>query len=182
MNPFKKILKKIIGRKNIFDILLENGLVCGDNFFMNRGCLIDFSHCWLIKIGNDVTLAPNVTILAHDASTTKHLGYTKIAKVTIGNNVFIGAGSLILPGVKIGDNVIIGAGSIVTKDVPSDSVALGSPSKVISKTKEYVESNKNKIHKENTFSDEYTLKGRINEEKKIEMLRKIDKYGMCFVE
>lgn len=49
-------------------------------------------------------------ILAHDASTKRYLGYTKIGRVLIGNNVFVGAGTIILPSVAIGNNVIIGAG------------------------------------------------------------------------
>ena len=80
------------------------------------------SHCWLISIGDNVTLAPYSQILAHDASTYNFIKYTKISDVTIGNNVFIGAGAIILPNVKIGDNVIIGAGSVVTKDIPNNSV------------------------------------------------------------
>ena len=55
-------------------------------------------------------MAPHVQILAHDASTKRYLGYTKIGRVLIGNNVFVGAGTIILPSVAIGNNVIIGAG------------------------------------------------------------------------
>jgi maltose O-acetyltransferase len=58
-----------------------------------------------------------------------YLNYTKIGLVKIGDNVFIGAGSIILPNVKIGNNVIIGAGSIVTKDVPDNSLVAGNPAK-----------------------------------------------------
>ena len=178
----KKLIYKVLGRKNAFEILLENGLECGENFFMNFGCYIDFSHCWLIKIGNDVTLAPYVTILAHDASTKKYLGYTKISRVIIGNNVFIGAGSIILPGVTIGDNVIIGAGSIITKDIVSDSVVFGSPGKITCKTKDYINSQKLKINNENTFDSNYTLRRGINKEKKSEMIRKLDVFKIGYVE
>ncbi|WP_253200562.1 DapH/DapD/GlmU-related protein [Clostridium sp. CF012] len=97
--------------------LIKMGLKVGKNFNRLGGCIIDDSHCWLITIGDNVTLAPRVHILAHDASTKMYLDVTKIGLVDIGNNVFIGAGSIILPNVKIGNNVIIGAGSIVTKDI-----------------------------------------------------------------
>lgn len=60
--------------------------------------IIDPGHCWLIELGDDVTLAPRVHSLAHDASTKRELGYTRIAKVKIGSNVFIGAGSIVLSG------------------------------------------------------------------------------------
>lgn len=58
--------------------LMKKGLSVGENVFINFGCIIDESFCWLISIGNNVTLAPNVHILAHDASTKKALGYTKM--------------------------------------------------------------------------------------------------------
>ncbi len=70
---------------------------------------MDISHCWLISIGNDVTLAPGVRLIAHDASSKKWAGYTKIGLISIGNNVFIGAQSVVLNNVKIGNNVVIGA-------------------------------------------------------------------------
>ena len=57
--------------------------------------------------------------------------------IVIGDNVWIGANCVILPGVKIGSNVVIGAGSIVTKEIPNDSVAVGNPCKVIKKKKPY---------------------------------------------
>ena len=56
---------------------------------------------------------------------------TRTAPVIIGNNVWIGGGAIILPGVTIGDNVVIGAGSVVTKDIPSNTIAYGSPCQVI---------------------------------------------------
>ena len=60
--------------------------------------------------------------------------YNQTAPVVIGDNVWIGGGAIILPGVTIGNNVVIGAGSIVTKDIPDDVVACGNPCRVIRKT------------------------------------------------
>lgn len=70
-----------------------------------------------------MTFGPHVQVLAHDASMHNVLGYTKIGRVRIGNNVFIGAGSIVLPNVQIGDNSIVGAGSIVTKDISPNVVS-----------------------------------------------------------
>lgn len=85
-----------------------------------------------ITIGKDCLIAPNVTI-----STTGHPADPEVRKmgmysfpVTIGDNVWIGVGAIILPGVTIGDNSIIGAGSVVTKDIPANVIAFGSPCKV----------------------------------------------------
>lgn len=78
--------------------LIKLGLTVGNNFSRQEKTLIDQSHCWLITIGNDVTLAPRVHILAHDASTKRALGYTRLGTVNICNNVFVGASTTILPG------------------------------------------------------------------------------------
>ncbi|WP_347548672.1 hypothetical protein ABFG93_14175 [Pseudalkalibacillus hwajinpoensis] len=82
----------------------------GKNCHGLAGCTIDYAHCWLIEIGDNVTFAPQAYLLAHDASTKRYLDYTKIAKIKIGNNVFIGARALIMPEVSIGKNTIV-AGS-----------------------------------------------------------------------
>ncbi len=160
--------------------LKKRGLTVGKNFSRQGQCIIDPSHCWLIEIGDNVTLAPGVHILAHDASTKKYLGYTKIGEVIIGNNVFIGAKSIILPGIKIGDNSIIGAGSIVTKNVASNTVVAGNPARQICTTNEYITKMKSKISDKNKFDYSYTLKGRITDDKKINMKNRI-KNGIGFV-
>lgn len=90
---------------------------------------------WLIKIGNKVTITSGVRFITHDGSTwlfedkkgRRHL----FRKIEIGNNVFIGYNTLIMPGVKIEDNVIVAAGSIVTKSVPSNCIIGGNPAKII---------------------------------------------------
>ena len=128
----EKIKTYIRGTINL-DRLKRDGLVVGKNFHAMEGCIIDPGHCWLIQIGDNCTLAPRVHVLAHDASTKNSLGYTKINTVKIGSNVFVGAGSIILPGAEIPDNCVIGAGSIVVKDIPSNSVAVGNPCIVIKK-------------------------------------------------
>ncbi|MDM5435894.1 acyltransferase [Bacillus hominis] len=136
----RDIIKKIFRRKSYVDHLIERGLKVGENFNIYNSN-IDYSHCFLIEIGKDVTIT-NSVILAHDASTKRALGKSKIGKVVIGDRVFIGWGSTIMPNVKIGNDVIIGAGSVVTRDIPSNSVVAGVPAKVIGKTSEYIIKNK----------------------------------------
>lgn len=115
----------------------QQGFTAGKNFHYYSGYPIDGNLPWLISVGDDVTLASNVRILAHDASTVKVGAHTKIGIVKIGNNVFIGADSIVLCNTRIGDNVVIGAGSVVTKDVPSNSVYAGNPAKFICTFEEY---------------------------------------------
>jgi maltose O-acetyltransferase len=177
----KQILNKLLNNKTLIQQLKENGLKVGQNFFMNTGCMIDFSHCWLIEIGDNVTLGPNVTILAHDASTKFHTGYTRIAPVTIGNNVFIGVSSVVMPGVTIGNNVVIGAGSVVTKDILDDSLVVGSPAKVIGKTSDYILRQKALMRDDLLFDESFTLRGGISEEKKQKMKTILGENGQGFV-
>jgi maltose O-acetyltransferase len=162
----------------VVDIYKRMGVKIGDNCKFQFDVVIDFSHYWLIEIGNDVTLAPKVHILAHDASTFNHVGYTKIGKVKIGDNVFIGANSTILPGVTIGNNAIIGAGSIVTKDIPENAIAVGNPAKIIGDLHTFLEKTKEEMTKFPLFEEEYTLRAGINGKKKQEMIKLMsDKYG-----
>jgi acetyltransferase-like isoleucine patch superfamily enzyme len=93
------------------------------------------SEAWMITIGNNVTITRDVVLLTHDGSTwlmndEKGRRYL-YRRIEIGNNIFIGINSIIMPGVKIEDNVIIAAGSIVTKSVPSGVIIAGNPAKII---------------------------------------------------
>ena len=93
------------------------------------------SEPWLIKIGDKVTVTHGVRFINHDGSTwliADEKGRRQLFKrINIGNNVFIGMNSIILPGVKIEDNVIIAAGSVVTKSIPSGYIVGGNPAKII---------------------------------------------------
>ena len=150
-NLLRKILEYLRGEPQHLDKLIKRGLKVGKNFSRLGGVIIDPSHCYHITIGDNVVLAPRVHILAHDASTGLFMGKTRAANVAIGNNVFIGAGAIILPGVHIGSNVIVGAGSIVTKDIPDKSVVAGNPARVICTLDAYLAKEKAKMCAENTF-------------------------------
>lgn len=104
----------------------------GEHFYANFNLvLVDDGE---IHIGNRVMIGPNVTLC-----TTGHPVYPLYREMVahyslpihIGNNVWIGAHSVILPGVTIGDNAVIGAGSIVTRDIPANVVAVGNPCRVM---------------------------------------------------
>jgi len=183
LQSIKNNIKKLLGIKNIsrLDELKKRGLKVGSNFFMFGECIIDGGHAWLIEIGDNVTLAPRVYILAHDGSTKMFLNHSKIKKVKIGNNVFVGGSSIIMPGVTVGNNVIIGAGSVVTKSIPDNCVYAGNPAKYICNTDVYIEKQKKLMTPKNTFGKEYTLKQNVSEEMKERMKDVLDEEGQGFI-
>lgn len=182
MKKLRSILYRLRGEVSTED-LIKIGLKVGKNFRRNEHCIIDQSHCWLITIGDDVTLAPNVHILAHDASMWADTGYTRISPVNIGNNVFIGAGSIILPGVTIGNNVVIGAGSVVTKNIEDNKVVTGNPAKIISSYDEFINKNKELIKSSPCYDETYTLRNKnFSAKQKQQMKNEIKENSVGFVE
>nr|WP_314497473.1 sugar O-acetyltransferase [uncultured Chryseobacterium sp.] len=135
----KDIIRKLFGRtKENFHI--EQPFYCdygynieiGENFYTNVNVVI--LDCAKVTFGDNVFIAPNCGFYTAGhpfdvEARNKALEYAY--PITIGNNVWIGAGCSILPGVTIGDNTVIGAGSVVTKDIPANVLAVGNPCKVI---------------------------------------------------
>ena len=101
--------------------------------------LVDSLVPEFVEIGDNFISAPGSIVLAHDASLLVKYGEYRVQKTFIGDNVFLGANAVILPGVKIGDGAIIGAGSVVTKDVEKNAVVAGNPARQISTVWEYRE-------------------------------------------
>jgi maltose O-acetyltransferase len=172
MSRLERVLRQAFDRWLRPDALADlksRGLVVGRNFHLQQGVHLDPSHCHHITIGDDVTMAPDVHVLAHDASTKRHLGYTRIAKVDIGDRVFIGDSSIILPGVRIGSDVVIGAGSVVTRDIPEDSVACGNPASVVGPLRPWLERKKREMSAVPCFGEEYTVRRGVTEAMRSDM-------------
>ena len=153
------LIKEIIGKcgENIW---IETPFHCdygwnievGENFFANYNLtILDVGK---VVIGKNAQIAPNVSIYTaghpvHPAA--RNSAYEYGIEVTIGDNVWIGGNTVILPGVHIGDNVVIGGGSVVTKDIPDWSIAAGNPCKVIRKI---TEEDKQYYFRDRKFDDE----------------------------
>ncbi|HJB96047.1 MAG TPA: sugar O-acetyltransferase [Candidatus Mediterraneibacter intestinigallinarum] len=124
----------------------------GKNFFANYNCtIIDVAK---VKIGDNCQMAPNVSIYTaghplHPVSRNSMYEYG--ISVTIGDNVWIGGNTVIMPGVHIGSNTVIGAGSVVTKDIPDWVVAVGNPCRVI---RQITEEDKKYYYKDREFDPE----------------------------
>lgn len=153
-----KIVKELLGKSEgafinpPFYCDYGSHIEVGKNFFANYNCtIIDVAK---VKIGDNCQMAPNVAIYTaghpvHPVSRNSLYEYG--IEITIGDNVWIGGNTVILPGVHIGSNTIIGAGSVVTKDIPDWVIAAGNPCKVIRKI---TEEDKKYYYKDREFDEE----------------------------
>lgn len=149
----KAILKKLIGQVGE-NCLIEPPFFCdygynivlGDNVYFNFNCTI--LDCAPVYIGHGVKFGPGVQVYTagHPIDLSDRLkGLEFAASIEIGDNVWVGGGSILIPGVQIGKNTVIGAGSVVTKSLPSNVVAVGNPCRVIKQieTSLFTNSNQN---------------------------------------
>jgi maltose O-acetyltransferase len=165
-------------RRGSAEGLRRRGLTAGRNLNIMRGAYVDPSHCWHITIGDDVTIARNAIVLAHDASTNARMSLTRIGKVDIGDRVFIGASAIVLPGVRIGSDVVVGAGTVVTTDIPDGVVAAGNPARVIAKLDEWMARREAEANVAPVFGREYQDGNGVTAAMKTEMNeRMVDRFG-----
>jgi acetyltransferase-like isoleucine patch superfamily enzyme len=134
------------GEKTVIYNCLFSSSSAGDRFFVGKNCTLTGS-----------------TFLGHDASATLFLPELNVLSspwlpgarksirkpIYIGDNVFIGVGCIVLPGIKIGNNVVVGAGSVVTKNIPNNVVVAGNPAKFICTIDAYIENCRDSLFKEN---------------------------------
>lgn len=133
--------------------LIRSGLKVGKNVTIEPTVMIDTNYPYLIEIGDNCSLAQGVKLLAHDATVFKFLGgHTRLGRIKINDNVFIGTNSIILPGVQIGPNALIAAGSLVNKDIAPNSCVAGVPARFYKKFDEYLNEMKESIDRARVFS------------------------------
>lgn len=171
-----KILAVIYRKKvdNYLSALKSKGLRIGNGTSILEPFFFDPDHCFLINIGGNCTLAPNVRFIAHDASTKSHLNFTCIGKIVIGDNCFIGDSTIFLPNVTVGANTIIGSGSIVNKNIPANSVAAGNPAKVICTLDDYLKRAAIDAKNKGVFGEEYYIDN-LTLQKREEILQALSK-------
>lgn len=148
MNPGKllSLLINLIFIKPRILYLKSKGIKIGHSTFISPKAYIDAHKGAKVIIGENCYITRNVIILNH--TDTKRGGPLGIweskggkrlyGDVIIGNNVFIGVNSVVMPGVKIGDNVIVGALSLVNKDIPEGKIVTGIPAKIVGNTSEHI--------------------------------------------
>lgn len=141
---FKMVLNRIKKKDNVL-IAREMGVRIGENCLILSNPYRCFgSEPYLVELGNHVEVTGGCQFVTHDGGVwTLRVQdgcekVDKFGKITVGDNVFIGINSVILPGVRIGDNCVIGAGAVVAKDIPSGEVWGGVPAKFISTYEQYI--------------------------------------------
>ena len=159
MDFIDKLIKEILGKTGN-TVCIESPFHCdyghnievGENFFANYNLVIlDVAK---VKIGDNAQIAPNVAIYTaghpiHPDS--RNSGYEYGIDITIGDNVWIGGNTCIMPGVTIGNNVVIGGGSVVTKDLPDNVIAVGNPCRIV---REITEDDRDYYFKDRKFDVE----------------------------
>jgi maltose O-acetyltransferase len=158
--------------RRYLDKLIRRGLTLGPNVDIVGSFFFDPSHCFLISIGDGSIICPNVRLIAHDASTKKLLGYTKIGRIDIKPHCFIGDSTLVLPNVTIGPNSIVGAGSVVVKDVPPYAVAAGNPARVICSLTQYKDKFERISQGKKIFSEDYWI-DKLDDHRRLEILEAV---------
>lgn len=124
--------------KRMVRILIKQGLTIGYNTTIMEGVYFDPPHSFLISIGNNCSINRHVRFMAHDATSMRYLGFSKLGKIHVLDNCVIGERAIILPGVTIGPNSIVAAGSFVNKHVPPGKMVAGSPARVYANTDDYL--------------------------------------------
>lgn len=145
----KKKIKEIVGKtKSSFYITgpfwcdYGYNIELGENFYANHNLVI--LDCTKVVFGDNVLIGPDCGFYTagHPIDVERRNAWLEYAyPITVGNNVWIGGGVRVMPGVNIGNNVVIGGGSVVTKDIPDNVVAVGNPCRVI---REITEEDKNR--------------------------------------
>jgi len=134
-----KLVNKLLGKSDETTIIISP-FYCdyGDNIYVGKHFFANYNFVVLdlakVIIGDNCMIAPNVSFYGTEHPVDpddRKKGDMVVGEIHIGNNVWIGGGSIILKDVHIGDNVVVGAGSVVTKDIPANSVVAGNPAKII---------------------------------------------------
>ena len=141
MGFVRRMLDYIAYQKDPVVYLRRRGVQIGQNCAILCNANAFGSEPWLIRLGNHVEITAGVRFITHDGGAwvlrEKNPNMDVFGPIIVGNNVFIGVNSIIMPSVYIGDNVVVGAGSIITRSIPDNCVVHGAPARIYKTITEY---------------------------------------------
>ena len=158
--------------------LIRRGLKIGKNVYVFQDVEIDQGYPYLIEIGDNCRIGKNVLILAHDATTFKDLGITRLAPVKIMEGSFIGQRAIILPGVTIGPRAMVAAGAVVNRSVPEGRAVAGNPARPYTQYAEILERVGSEATDDNIFDFSEIEKGALTADT---IKERTEEYGIAFV-
>ena len=150
--------------------LIAQGMKVGRNVLIIPSAAFDAAYPWLIEIGDDCRISRGVRILAHDATSFFELGVTRLGRVRILEDTFIGEYAIVLPGVTIGPRAMVAAGSVVSRDVGEVAMVAGNPARVYGRYDEYLDRTKAKVKEGQLYAATDLMSGRISRSKILESL------------
>jgi maltose O-acetyltransferase len=179
LRSFARRVARYVRSGQDLDRLQRAGLTLGRDVAIEDGVVFDGAFPWLIEVGDETTIAPQAYLLAHDASTKRHLDRTRVGRVRVGRRVFIGARALLMPGVTVGDGAIVAAGAVVTRDVAPGTIVAGNPATEVGTVEAYLERQRARIADGPTFApDRYPTATRaLSDEARADMRRRLDEAG-----
>jgi maltose O-acetyltransferase len=157
------------------------GVRLGRDVFIGFTVKFDRDHAHLVAVGDESVIVEGTRLLCHDASSGKRLGAVWVAPVTIGKRVFIGADSLVLPGVTVGDDAVVAAGAVVTRDVPPGTIVAGVPARPIGLTADLDRERRSAMDKFPVFDNVIFHQDRDAGKEPTELLQAAREYGGYFV-
>ncbi len=166
-------------REKYLRMLVRRGLKLGKNVYLNDGFFLDPAHCFLITIEDGVLFGPCVRLFAHDASSLKIIGKTKVGLIRLKRNCFIGANAVILPDSSVGRNSVLGAGAVLSGHVPDNEIWAGNPARRLMGITEYRE--KLLAKKQIDFCESRYHISRITSARKREMIVALESHSLGFM-
>lgn len=161
--------------------MLPPGIRIGRRVWIGDPTRFDWSHGRHITICDGATLAPGVRILCHDASCVRRMGGTWVAPVTVGAGAFIGAESVLMPGVTVGEGAIVAAGAVVTRNVAPGEIVAGIPARPIGSVAELDARRREQMKSVLQFPSSEYERDDLSAEKDQELRNAIDKDGGYFL-
>jgi maltose O-acetyltransferase len=179
LSPFGRLLSYLNYKADRLRLakLMARGLKVGKNVYIMEGVSFDWDYPFLIEIGDDCRISKGVRILAHDATTFRHLGVTRLAPVRILDDTFIGERALIMPGVSIGPRTVVAAGSFVNRDFGEGAMVAGNPARAYGKYDDLLKKYEAMLSTATVFRRDDVDRGRVPHE---DVVRAVERAGAAF--